>query len=72
MRLNAGSMRENPAFNFAPSPGGILQSLPSKWWGWALPWILAVYPGYTIPPYHDSKDCQDHCPWGRIAFDALQ
>ena len=29
-RINA----ENPAFNFAPSPGKNLQSLSAKWWRW--------------------------------------
>ncbi len=48
-RINA----ENPAFNFAPSPGKISTLyLPSG--GVGLRVDSAVYPGYTIPPYYDS------------------
>lgn len=48
-RINA----ENPAFNFAPSPGKIRNLyLPSG--GVGLRVDSAVYPGYTIPPYYDS------------------
>ncbi|WP_333674255.1 acetyl-CoA carboxylase biotin carboxylase subunit [Streptococcus parasuis] len=48
-RINA----ENPAFNFAPSPGKIFNLyLPSG--GVGLRVDSAVYPGYTIPPYYDS------------------
>ena len=48
-RINA----ENPAFNFAPSPGKISNLyLPSG--GLGLRVDSAVYPGYTIPPYYDS------------------
>ena len=48
-RINA----ENPAFNFAPSPGKISNVyLPSG--GVGLRVDSAVYPGYTIPPYYDS------------------
>ena len=48
-RINA----ENPAFNFAPSPGTISNLyLPSG--GVGLRVDSAVYPGYTIPPYYDS------------------
>ncbi len=48
-RINA----ENPAFNFAPSPGTITNLyLPSG--GVGLRVDSAVYPGYTIPPYYDS------------------
>lgn len=48
-RINA----ENPAFNFAPSPGKITNLyLPSG--GVGLRVDSAVYPGYTIPPYYDS------------------
>lgn len=48
-RINA----ENPAFNFAPSPGKISNlHLPSG--GVGLRVDSAVYPGYTIPPYYDS------------------
>ena len=44
---------ENPAFNFAPSPGKISNLyLPSG--GVGLRVDSAVYPGYTIPPYYDS------------------
>ena len=41
-RINA----ENPAFNFAPSPGNINLYLPSG--GVGLRVDSAVYPGYTI------------------------
>ncbi|MGT2910334.1 acetyl-CoA carboxylase biotin carboxylase subunit [Streptococcus cameli] len=48
-RINA----ENPAFNFAPSPGQIKGLyLPSG--GVGVRVDSAVYPGYTIPPYYDS------------------
>ncbi|MGT2715160.1 acetyl-CoA carboxylase biotin carboxylase subunit [Streptococcus respiraculi] len=48
-RINA----ENPAFNFAPSPGKISNLyLPSG--GCGVRVDSAVYPGYTIPPYYDS------------------
>lgn len=48
-RINA----ENPAFNFAPSPGTISNLyLPSG--GPGIRVDSAVYPGYTIPPYYDS------------------
>ena len=48
-RINA----ENPAFNFAPSPGKISNLyLPSG--GVGLRVDSAVYPGYAIPPYYDS------------------
>lgn len=48
-RINA----ENPAFNFAPSPGKIeTLYLPSG--GVGLRVDSAMYTGYTIPPYYDS------------------
>lgn len=48
-RINA----ENPAFNFAPSPGKITDlHLPSG--GVGLRVDSSVYNGYTIPPYYDS------------------
>lgn len=48
-RINA----ENPAFNFASSPGKITDlHLPSG--GVGLRVDSAVYNGYTIPPYYDS------------------
>lgn len=48
-RINA----ENPAFNFAPSPGKIHNLLlPSG--GMGLRVDSAMYSGYTIPPYYDS------------------
>ena len=48
-RINA----ENPAFNFAPSPGKIKSLyLPSG--GVGVRVDSAMYPGYTIPPYYDS------------------
>jgi acetyl-CoA carboxylase biotin carboxylase subunit len=48
-RINA----ENPAFNFAPSPGKIHNLLlPSG--GMGLRVDSAMYSGYTIPPYYDG------------------
>lgn len=48
-RINA----ENPAFNFAPSPGKIdTLYLPSG--GVGVRVDSAMYAGYTIPPYYDS------------------
>lgn len=48
-RINA----ENPAFNFAPSPGKIENLfLPSG--GLGLRVDSGMYSGYTIPPYYDS------------------
>ncbi|MEG2708998.1 MAG: acetyl-CoA carboxylase biotin carboxylase subunit [Vagococcus sp.] len=48
-RINA----ENPAFNFAPSPGTVRTLLlPSG--GLGLRVDSAMYQGYTIPPYYDS------------------
>jgi acetyl-CoA carboxylase biotin carboxylase subunit len=48
-RINA----ENPAFNFAPSPGQI-ESLFLPSGGVGLRVDSAMYQGYTIPPYYDS------------------
>lgn len=48
-RINA----ENPAFNFAPSPGTI-QRLLLPAGGLGLRVDSAMYNGYTIPPYYDS------------------
>lgn len=48
-RINA----ENPAFNFAPSPGKITNLLlPGG--GMGLRVDSAMYNGYTIPPFYDS------------------
>ena len=48
-RINA----ENPAFNFAPSPGTISNLLlPAG--GMGLRVDSAMYNGYTIPPFYDS------------------
>ena len=48
-RINA----ENPAFNFAPSPGTVNNLLlPSG--GIGLRVDSAMYNGYTIPPFYDS------------------
>lgn len=48
-RINA----ENPAFNFAPSPGKISNLLlPAG--GMGIRVDSAMYSGYTIPPYYDS------------------
>ena len=63
-RINA----ENPAFNFAPSPGKISNVyLPS---GVGLRVDSAVYPGYTIPPYYDSMIAKI-IVHGENRFDAL-
>ena len=64
-RINA----ENPAFNFAPSPGKISNVyLPSG--GVGLRVDSAVYPGYTIPPYYDSMIAKIIVR-GENRFDAL-
>ena len=64
-RINA----ENPAFNFAPSPGKISNLyLPSG--GGGLRVDSAVYPGYTIPPYYDSMIAKI-IVHGENRFDAL-
>lgn len=64
-RINA----ENPAFNFAPSPGKITNlHLPSG--GVGLRVDSAVYPGYTIPPYYDSMIAKI-IVHGENRFDAL-
>lgn len=64
-RINA----ENPAFNFAPSPGKITNLyLPSG--GVGLRVDSAVYPGYTIPPYYDSM-ISKIIVHGENRFDAL-
>ena len=60
---------ENPAFNFAPSPGKITNLyLPSG--GVGLRVDSAVYPGYTIPPYYDSMIAKI-IVHGENRFDAL-
>ena len=48
-RINA----ENPAFNFAPSPGKI-HNLFFTWRRSGRRVDSAMYSGYTIPPYYDS------------------
>ena len=64
-RINA----DNPAFNFAPSPGKITNLyLPSG--GVGLRVDSAVYPGYTIPPYYDSMIAKI-IVHGENRFDAL-
>ena len=64
-RINA----ENPAFNFAPSPGKISNVyLPSG--GVGLRVDSAVYPSYTIPPYYDSMIAKI-IVHGENRFDAL-
>ena len=64
-RINA----ENPAFNFAPSPGKISNLyLPSG--GVGLRVDSAVYPGYTIPTYYDSMIAKI-IVHGENRFDAL-
>lgn len=63
-RINA----ENPAFNFAPSPG---KSLTSTYQVVELACVdSAVYPGYTIPPYYDSMIAKI-IVHGENRFDAL-
>lgn len=64
-RINA----ENPAFNFAPSPGKIENLLlPSG--GLGLRVDSAVFSGYTIPPYYDSMIAKV-IVHGENRFDAL-
>ncbi|WP_303973010.1 acetyl-CoA carboxylase biotin carboxylase subunit [Streptococcus merionis] len=64
-RINA----ENPAFNFAPSPGTITNlHLPAG--GVGLRVDSAVYPGYTIPPYYDSMIAKV-IVYGETRFEAL-
>ncbi|MGT2935191.1 acetyl-CoA carboxylase biotin carboxylase subunit [Streptococcus castoreus] len=64
-RINA----ENPAFNFAPSPGKITELyLPSG--GVGLRVDSAVYGGYVIPPYYDSMIAKI-IVHGNSRFDAL-
>lgn len=64
-RINA----ENPALNFAPSPGKISNLyLPSG--GVGVRVDSAVYPGYTIPPYYDSMIAKV-IVHGRNRFEAL-
>lgn len=64
-RINA----ENPKFNFAPSPGKIIDlHLPSG--GVGLRVDSAVYNGYSIPPYYDSMIAKI-IVHGENRFDAL-
>lgn len=64
-RINA----ENPAFNFAPSPGKIDNLLlPSG--GMGLRVDSAMYTGYTIPPFYDSMIAKV-IVHGENRFDAL-
>lgn len=64
-RINA----ENPAFNFAPSPGKINNLLlPSG--GMGLRVDSAMYSGYTIPPYYDSMIAKV-IVYGETRFEAL-
>ncbi|WP_159722698.1 acetyl-CoA carboxylase biotin carboxylase subunit [Enterococcus sp. CSURQ0835] len=64
-RINA----ENPAFNFAPSPGKInTLLLPSG--GLGLRVDSAMYSGVTIPPYYDSMIAKV-IVHGENRFDAL-
>lgn len=64
-RINA----ENPAFNFAPSPGKIENLfLPSG--GLGLRVDSGMYSGYTIPPYYDSMIAKI-IVHGESRFDAL-
>ncbi|KAF1302834.1 acetyl-CoA carboxylase biotin carboxylase subunit [Candidatus Enterococcus willemsii] len=64
-RINA----ENPAFNFAPSPGTISNLLlPAG--GMGIRVDSAMYSGYTIPPYYDSMIAKV-IVHGNTRFDAL-
>ncbi|MDQ0188358.1 acetyl-CoA carboxylase biotin carboxylase subunit [Alicyclobacillus cycloheptanicus] len=47
-RINA----EDPARNFMPAPGRVVDYLPPG--GIGVRVDSAVYPGYTVPPYYDS------------------
>ncbi|EGO2682634.1 MULTISPECIES: acetyl-CoA carboxylase biotin carboxylase subunit [Enterococcus] len=64
-RINA----ENPAFNFAPSPGKI-QNLLLPSGGMGLRVDSAMYSGYSIPPYYDSMIAKV-IVHGENRFDAL-
>ena len=64
-RINA----ENPAFNFAPSPGKI-QNLLLPSGGMGLRVDSAMYSGYSIPPYYDSMIAKVIVR-GENRFDAL-
>ncbi|MFC3928640.1 acetyl-CoA carboxylase biotin carboxylase subunit [Streptococcus caprae] len=64
-RINA----ENPAFNFAPSPGKI-ESVFLPAGGVGVRVDSAVYPDYTIPPYYDSMIAKV-IVHGENRFDAL-
>jgi acetyl-CoA carboxylase biotin carboxylase subunit len=64
-RINA----ENPAENFRPSPGSILDlRFPGG------PWVRVdshCYPGYMVPPFYDSLIAKIIC-WGRTRHEAIQ
>jgi acetyl-CoA carboxylase, biotin carboxylase subunit len=64
-RINA----ENPAENFRPSPGSILDlRFPGG------PWVRVdshCYPGYMVPPFYDSLIAKIVC-WGRTRHEAIQ
>lgn len=64
-RINA----ENPAENFRPSPGSILDlRFPGG------PWVRVdshCYPGYIVPPFYDSLIAKIVC-WGKTRHEAIQ
>ncbi len=64
-RINA----ENPALNFAPSPGKI-ENLLLPAGGMGIRVESAMYSGYTIPPYYDSMIAKV-IVYGKNRFEAL-
>ena len=63
-RINA----EDPARDFAPSPGKLVQFIPAG--GPQVRMDTHVYAGYTIPPYYDSL-LGKLITWGRDRTEAL-
>lgn len=64
-RINA----ENPAKNFMPSPGKIVNYLPPG--GYGVRVDSAAYTGYQIPPYYDSMIAK-LIVWGKTREEAIE
>ncbi len=64
-RINA----ENPAKNFMPSPGKVVNYLPPG--GYGVRVDSAVYPGYQISPFYDSMVAK-LIVWGKDRDEAIQ
>lgn len=64
-RINA----ENPAKNFMPSPGKVVNYLPPG--GYGVRVDSAVYPGYQISPFYDSMVAK-LIVWGKDREEAIQ